>query len=83
MNNLKARLAGATIGALIAIGVGGAGMAMAQTADDSTTTTTPPATSTTPEVTTHEDANCPNMGTDSGGTSGGTSSSGVRYGARV
>jgi hypothetical protein len=76
MTNLKARIAGATLGAMIAIGVGGAGMAMAQTADPSTTTTTPPAAGTAPS---HDNANCPNMGTNSSGTP----ATGMRYSSKV
>lgn len=78
MNNLKARVVGATLGAMIAIGVGGVGMAMAQTADDSTTTTTPPAAGAEPAPA-QDDANCPNMG----GSSSGTTGSGMSYGSRV
>jgi hypothetical protein len=43
MSQWKSRVIGATLGAIAAMGIGGAGLAFAQTADDSTTTTETPA----------------------------------------
>jgi hypothetical protein len=73
MNQTRARLLGATVGALLAFAIGGAGLANAQTADDGSTTTAPPAaTAPAPDAGPgpghhRGDGNCPNMGGDDGG----------------
>jgi len=78
MTNVRARLLGATLGAIVAFAIGGASFAVAQTADDSTTTTTPPAADTPAVPATpapaapapHDPANCPNMGGNDGSGAG-------------
>ena len=69
MNSIGKKLAGVGLGALFVIGLGGAGLAYAQTADDSTTTTTSPS-ATTPAAP-GEDPDCPHDGVRGGGAGGG------------
>jgi len=77
MTNLKSRMIGATLGAVLAMGIGSAGLAFAQTSDSTTTTSDPaatapaaPAAPAMPDGHHPGDGNCPNMGGASGSGSG-------------
>jgi hypothetical protein len=72
MSSIGRRLAGAGLGALFVVGLGSAGLAYAQTTDDSTpSTTSPPASA---PASPNQDPNCPHMGSRGGGGGGGGSS---------
>ena len=60
MNSIGSRLAGAGLGALFVVGLAGAGLAYAQTTEDSTpSTTSPPASAPAAPA---EDPDCPEKG---------------------
>ena len=70
MNSIGSRLAGVGLGALFVVGLAGAGLAYAQTTDDSTpSTTSPPASA---PAAPGEDPDCPEKGMRGGGRSSGT-----------
>jgi hypothetical protein len=69
MKSIGSRLAGAGLGALFVVGLAGAGLAYAQTTDDSTTTTTGPEA--TAPASPGQDPNCPHDGMRGGRGPGG------------
>jgi hypothetical protein len=73
MDSIGSRLAAVGLGALFVVGLAGAGLAYAQTTDDSTTSTTSPAA--TAPASPSQDPNCPHDGLR-GGRSGGAGGSG-------
>jgi len=77
MSTIGRRLAGVGLGALVVVGLGGAGLAYAQTTDNSTpSTTSPPATApATPDN--RDPAHCPHDGMRGGRGGGGGSGFGA------
>ena len=74
MNSIGSRLVGVGLGALFVVGLAGAGLAYAQTTEDSTpSTTSPPASAPAAPA---QDHDCPEKGMRGGSDGGGTSSSG-------
>ena len=73
MSSFSSRLAGAGLGALLVIGIGGAGLAFAQTAEETPSTTESPATTapapdaSTPDAADPADPDCPEKGGGGGG----------------
>ena len=74
MNSIGKRLAGVGLGALFAVGLCGAGLAYAQTTDDSTPSTTSPPASSAPAAP-GQDPDCPH-GRGGGGGGAGSSADG-------
>jgi len=66
MSSIGSRLAGVGLGALFVIGLGGAGLAYAQTTGNSTPSTTSPSAATAPAAP-GQDPNCPHDGRVGGG----------------
>jgi hypothetical protein len=59
MSSFTSRLAGAAFGALVVIGAGGAGLAFAQTAEETPSTTAPPAEAPATPAPDTADPDCP------------------------
>jgi len=70
MSSIGSRLAGVGLGALFVIGLGGAGLAYAQTTGNSTPSMTSPSAATAPAAP-GQDPNCPHDGRGGGGGGGG------------
>jgi hypothetical protein len=80
MNSIGSRLAGVGL-ALFVVGLAGAGLAYAQTTEDSTTSTTsPPASAPAAPA---EDPDCPEKGMRGGGRGGGGAGSSADGGSSV
>jgi hypothetical protein len=74
--SISSRFAGAALGAVLALGIGSAGLAYAQDSTSSTPSTTDSTTVAPADGQTHDPANCPKMG--EGGGPGGPGGPGRR-----